>query len=62
MTEKNRPKTTIHSDVCAGTDGWLDPMLREMNSGSQAAVAGAWILHNELELDNFFTRKEDAAI
>lgn len=35
---------TMHSDVFVKRDGWLDPLLREMQSSSQVAGAGAWKL------------------
>jgi hypothetical protein len=38
---------TMHSDVFVKADDWLDPMLREINSGPTVAAAGAWKLHLE---------------
>lgn len=38
---------TMHSDVFARADDWLDPMLREITRSTKAGAAGAWKLHLE---------------
>lgn len=35
---------TMHSDVFVRRDGWLDPLLAEMQTSPQVAAAGAWKL------------------
>jgi glycosyltransferase involved in cell wall biosynthesis len=39
---------TMHSDVFVKRDGWLDPLLREIERGDKIAASGAW----KLDLEN----------
>ncbi len=39
---------TMHSDVFVKRDGWLDPMVRELERKPRAGASGAW----KLELEN----------
>jgi glycosyltransferase involved in cell wall biosynthesis len=41
---------TMHSDVFVKQDDWLDPFLREMQSGPRVAASGAWKLTLESPL------------
>jgi hypothetical protein len=47
---------SMHSDVFIKADGWLDPMLREINHDSCVAGAGAWKLHMENKVYTFQKR------
>ena len=47
---------TMHSDVFVRADGWLDPMLREIQVSPSVAGAGAWKLHLEHPLYAFQKR------
>ncbi|MFQ5732338.1 MAG: glycosyltransferase family 2 protein, partial [Planctomycetaceae bacterium] len=38
---------TMHSDVFVQTDGWLDPLLREIGRGPACGASGAWKLELE---------------
>jgi hypothetical protein len=47
---------TMHSDVFVRANGWLDPMLREIQVSPSVAGAGAWKLHLENPLYVFQKR------
>lgn len=47
---------TMHSDVFVKRDGWLDPLLREIDRSPTTAAAGAWKLELEHPLYAFQKR------